>query len=69
MAITAEDILEQVRALPAPERLRLVERIVREVGLPSTQAPPLADMTDDEYAEFEAVLRRNRETQPLRAPK
>ena len=69
MAMSAEDILEHVRALPTKERLRLVETLVHEVGLPAKVEPPLAEMTDDEFAEFQALLTRNRETQPLRTPK
>ncbi len=69
MAMTAEDILEQVRALPAKERLRLVETLVHEAGLPAKVEPPLAEMTDDEFAEFQSLLARNRETQPMRTPK
>jgi hypothetical protein len=75
MAMTAEDILEQVRALPAPERLRLVERIVREVAdqtplsPPPTEATPAAqlpdaiwaDVPDDEWDAFTARLRAFRE--------
>ena len=69
--MTAEDILEQVRALPERERLRLVERIVHEVAerLPSQPAkPPLADMSDEEFREFQDAIAEARATQPMRTP-
>lgn len=76
MAMTAEDILEQVRALPTKERLRLVERIVREVA-EETPAPDAmaaageatakhpdaiwADVPDDEWDAFTKRLQGFRE--------
>lgn len=70
MTTTADDILRQVRALPERERLRLVERIVHEVAnrLPSKPAkPPLADLTDDEFRELQAVIEESR-SMPMRTP-
>ena len=72
MAMTADDIMEQVRALPERERLRLVERIVHEVveQRPSTPAKPtLADMTDEEFQQFQDTIQHARATQPLRTPR
>jgi hypothetical protein len=71
MTMTADDILEQVRALPESERRRLVERIVHEVAEPRPRPPvkpPLADMSDEEFDEFQAVLAEARATQPMRTP-
>jgi len=40
MALTAEQILQELRALPAAERLRLVEQVVHEVAREITPMPP-----------------------------
>jgi hypothetical protein len=72
MTMTADDIMEQVRALPERERLRLVERIVHEVveQKPAAAAkPPLADMSDEEFQQFQDVIQHARATQPLRTPR
>jgi hypothetical protein len=71
MTMTAEDILEQVRALPEPERQRLVERIVHEVAASRSSQPvkpPLADMSDEEFREFQDAIAEARATQPMRTP-
>jgi len=67
MAMTADDIMEQIRALPERERLRLVERVVHEVVEQQPVTPTVArtdalwaDVSDDEYAAFEAALREVR---------
>jgi hypothetical protein len=78
MAQTAEEILEQVRALPERERLRLVERIVHDVVEQSASGAasgelgiddsPWPDMTDDEYEGFQRAMKEAR-AMPLRTPK
>jgi hypothetical protein len=40
MSLTAEQILSELRALPAAERLRVVERIVHEVASEVTPEAP-----------------------------
>lgn len=76
MALTADEILEHVRALPPRERLKLVERVVHEVveaasppGLMTDQPPLWADVPDDEFEAFQETLARNRREQPLRTPR
>ena len=69
MAMTAEEILEHVRALPERERLRLVERVVHEV-LEETPAAPMpagartdaiwADVSDEEFEAFMKSIRDSR---------
>jgi hypothetical protein len=68
MAMTADDIMEQVRALPERERLRLVERIQREVVEQKPAAPAQAagndahwaDVSDDEFDAFMQAIRTSR---------
>ena len=72
MAQTAEDILEQVRALPERERLRFYERIVREVreqtppvpvSAPPTPTQPdaiWADVSDEDFDDFMTKLGSSR---------
>jgi hypothetical protein len=70
MTMTADDIMEQVRALPERERLRLVERIQREVveQKPAAPAPAQAagndahwaDVSDDEFDAFMQAIRTSR---------
>lgn len=72
MTMTADDIMEQVRALPERERLRIVERIVHEVVEQKPSRPakaPLADMTDEEFQQFQDGIQHARATQPLRTPR
>ena len=64
MALSAEQILEELRALPPAERLRVVEQVVHEVAREVKLAPPVvhtrliwADETD---AEFDAFQKPNR---------
>jgi hypothetical protein len=62
----ADDIMEQVRALPERERLRLVERIVHEVVEQKLAAPAQAagsgwaDVSDDEFDAFMKGIRTSR---------
>jgi hypothetical protein len=66
MTITAEQVLEQIRALTPAERLYVVERIVHEVASEVTPAPPLtvgaiwADESDTEFEAFQASVKRLR---------
>jgi hypothetical protein len=59
MALSAEQILEELRALSPTERLRVVEQVVHEVAREVTPAPPVVQCTraiwaDEPDAEFEA---------------
>ncbi len=72
MTMTADEILEHVRALPYRERLKLVERVVHEAaeaadasGIEEDDAP-WSDMTDDEYKSLMQDIERMRREQPLR---
>jgi hypothetical protein len=65
MRLTAEEILEHLRALPPRERLRVVERTVHEVAQETPgpeSAPPLgddaiwADVDDEQYEAFLRAL-------------
>jgi len=74
MTMTADEILEHVRALPYRERLKLVERVVHEAVEPQaepaklTDKPPLlADLSDEEFDAFQASLAERRRTLPMRA--
>ncbi len=76
MTLTADEILEHVRALPRRERLKLLERVVHEeVEAESspvlmTEKPPiLDDLSDDEFSDFLETIQRNRRELPLRAPR
>jgi hypothetical protein len=73
MTMTADDILEHIRALPERERLRLVERVVHEVveqkSSPGSDAasPPSersnghwADVSDEEFDAFMKAIRASR---------
>ena len=73
MALTAEQILQELRALPAAERLRLVEQVVHEVAREVTPMPPPAQTTDaiwvnETDADFEAFQRVMRELRVGDAP-
>jgi hypothetical protein len=59
MALSAEQILKELRALPPAERLRVVEQVVHEVAQEVTPTPPLAERADaiwanEADADFEA---------------
>jgi hypothetical protein len=68
MALSAEQILEELRALPAAERLRVVEQVVHEVAREVTPAPPVveavgaiwADETDAEFDAFQKIVQELR---------
>ncbi len=75
MALTAEDVLAHFRSLPQRERLKLVERVVHEAAEAAdrpalvTEGPPLwEDVPDEEFAEFQENLRKNRRGDVLRTP-
>jgi hypothetical protein len=83
MAVTAEEILELVRQLPRPERLKVVERIHEVAEAESATTPPekpraklvtdgpgiYEDLTDEEFDDFMETIRRNRREQPMRTPR
>ena len=58
MTMTAEQVLDQLRALSPAERLYVVERIVHEVAAEVTPAAPFVTeasiWSDESEAEFEA---------------
>jgi hypothetical protein len=58
MTMTAEQVLDQLRALSPAERLYVVERIVHEVAAEVTPAAPVANAAsiwgDESDAEFDA---------------
>jgi hypothetical protein len=68
MALSAEQILEELRALPPAERLRVVEQVVHEVAQEVTPAPPIVQRTDAiwanepdaEFEAFQSVVRKLR---------
>jgi hypothetical protein len=66
VAATADQILEQLRLLPAAERLRVAERIVHEVAeevtpVPVVAASPVwADESDADFEAFQNALVRLR---------
>ena len=72
MTITAEQVLEQIRALTPAERLYVVERVVHEVAAEVTPAAPpttgaiWGDETDAEFEAFQASLQRLRATDAWR---
>ena len=65
MTMTAEQVLDQLRALTPAERLYIVERIVHEVAAEVTPAAPIAtaaaiwgDESDAEFETFQDGIRR-----------
>lgn len=73
MAMTAEQILKEIDALPEPERAKVLERAQAKLAerkqfAKMTEKPPiLADLSDEEFEDFQETLRRIRQL-PLRAP-
>ena len=72
MAMTAENILEQLRTLPPADRLRVVEQIVHdvaaEVAAPHATAQPAiwADESESDFRAFQSALERLRAADMLR---
>jgi hypothetical protein len=75
MALTPDEILAELRALPPAERLRVVERVVHEVAEEVTpEAPPVevsdaiwADESDSDFEEFQNAVRQMRAVDMWRA--
>ena len=75
MALSAEQILKEIRALPPDERLRVVEQVVHEVAQEVTPTTPVAslaeaiwgDETDTDFEAFQRVVRELRATDVWRA--
>lgn len=74
MSMTADEILQHVRALSPDERRQFVERVLhesageREEALKLTDKAPLwADLSDEEFDAFQEALRRARRELPMRA--
>jgi hypothetical protein len=75
MALSADQILEELRALPPAERLRVAEQVVHEVAREVTPAPPVvqhaaaiwADETDAEFDAFQKVVQELRAADVWRA--
>ena len=72
MALSAEQILLELRALPAAERLRVVEQVVHEVTREATGVAPTrtteAIWANESDADFEAFQRVTRELRAGDAP-
>jgi hypothetical protein len=75
MALSADQILQELRALPAAERLRVVEQVVHEVAREVTPSPPTAGTTaaiwanesDADFEAFQAVVQNLRAVDIWRA--
>ena len=75
MALSADQILQELRALPAAERLRVVEQVVHEVAREVTPAPPPAQTTtaiwanesDADFKAFQSVVQALRADDAWRA--
>lgn len=75
MALTADQILAELRALPPAERLRVVERVVHEVAAEVTPEPPRleashaiwADEGDTDFERFQRAVQELRATDVWRA--
>lgn len=70
MALTADEILAELRAPPAAELLRVVERVVHEVAAEVTPEAPRvaasdaiwADESDSDFERFQRVIQKLRVT-------
>jgi hypothetical protein len=73
MAITAEQILDQLRDLTPAERLRVAERIVHDVARevtadqPAPVSPIWADESDTDFEAFQSAVTRLRDADVWRA--
>jgi hypothetical protein len=75
MALSADQILQELRALPAAERLRVVEQVVHEVAREVTPAaPPVqsthaiwANESDADFEAFQSVVQDLRAADVWRA--
>jgi hypothetical protein len=73
MTLTAEQIVNQVRALAPAERLRVVEQIVHDLAAevtpraPSAEGAIWADENDAEFDAFQLALQRLRDADVWRA--
>lgn len=75
MALSADQILEELRALPAAERLRVVEQVVHEVAREVTPAAPPVQATgaiwatesDADFDTFRSVVQALRTDDVWRA--
>lgn len=75
MALSAQQILEELRALPPAERLRVVEQVVHDVAREVTPAPLAVGHTDAiwanepdaEFEVFQSVVQELRAADVWRA--
>jgi hypothetical protein len=75
MALSADQILQELRALPAAERLRVVEQVVHEVArevspVPApgqTTAAIWANESDADFEAFQSVVQNLRNADKWRA--
>jgi hypothetical protein len=73
MAVTAQNIIEQLRTLPAADRLRVVEQVVHEMAAEVTSehaVPPSAiwaDESESDFRAFQSALERLRATDRWRS--
>lgn len=68
MTMTAEEILTALWALPEPERAKVIARIKQQPSGPPRKPAPLADMSDEEFEEFQDGIQQARARQPMRTP-
>jgi len=73
MALTAQNILEQLRTLPPADRLRVVEQVVHEMAAEvtgehaTTQLAIWADESESDFQVFQSAVQRLRATDALRS--
>ena len=75
MALTPDQILAEIRGLPAAERLRVIERVVHEVAAEVTpEAPPMeasdtiwSDESDADFSRFRSAVESMRAADVWRA--
>lgn len=69
--LTPDQIYEELQALPKPDRLRVVERVIHDLieARPADAAAAAiwADVDDDEFDEFLDTVRQARAADTLRA--
>ena len=64
MSPKAHEVLEQLRALPRQERLRVIAQVMNEIAPPKARSDPdaatglWADVPDEEFDAFMKAIRR-----------
>jgi hypothetical protein len=73
MAVTAQNILEQLRTLPPADRLRVVEQVVHDVAAEVTTEHTTAlssiwaDESESDFQAFQSAVKRLRATDTWRS--